>query len=194
MAGDPKPATGVRSLSVGEAASASGDNSTAIGNQASAGFSNSAAIGNMATATRANQVMLGNADNTYTMAGLNSAASTSAQTGEVGVVTTDRNGNLAADYSLSAGLAANAGLISGNRDAIRENTAGIAAAIALDTPFVEQGKAFAINGGFGFYDDESAAAFGAAMRLNDTWQVNAGYTKGLNRGEAGGRVGFQASW
>lgn len=162
---------------------------------------NSIAIGNGAVASAANQVAIGGSDATYQMAGINSAASTAAQTGEVGVVTTDRNGNLAADYSFSGALAQNAGLITlnsamiaENRDAIRDNTAGIAAAIALDSPYVPEGKTFGLSGGVGFYDDESAVAMAAAFRLNKTWQLNAGVTSGVDRGETGGRVGFQAAW
>ena len=170
------------------------DFASALGNQASAGFANSVAIGNGATTSRANQVALGTADNTYTLAGVNSAASTAAQSGPVGLVTTDQNGNIAADYSLSSGLTSNANLIARNQQDIQDNRAGIAAAFALDTAYVPVGKKFAINGGYGFYDSESAIGASAGYRLNDAWQIDAGVASGMNNGGTGGRVGFSAAW
>lgn len=53
------------------------------------------AIGNGVTTTRANQIAVGTSGNTYTLAGINSAASPAAQTGPVRVVTADAAGNLA---------------------------------------------------------------------------------------------------
>ena len=60
-------------------------------------FLNSQAFGNGATATQANQIVLGTATNTYTFAGIASAASTAAQGTVDGLVTTDASGNLASD-------------------------------------------------------------------------------------------------
>ena len=182
----------------------------------------SVAIGNGATATRDGQVAVGGENSTYTMAGLGSSASTAAQSGDIGVVTTDRNGNLAADFSVSQNLAAqslaisqNTSAIQGNSAAIQNNTAailaavegiefnsqaiaenrgGIAAAIALDTAYVPLGQTWAVSGGYGFYDSEGAFAGSIAYRINDTFQLNGGLTTGTDNGKTGGRAGFQASW
>ena len=193
---------------MGEAAAASGLNAIAVGNESSAGFDNSVAIGNGATTTRANQVAVGGSDSTYTMSGINSAASTSSQSGPIGLVTTDQNGNLAADYTFSDSLTANSGaiaqntnlislntdLIARNSELARDNQAGIAAAMALDMPFIAVGHKYAVSSGFGFYGDETAFSAAGAFRVSDHLQFNAGLSTGLNRGETGGRVGLSASW
>ena len=79
-------------LPLGVIASAAGDNAFAFGKDASADFLNSQAFGNGATATQANQIVLGTASNTYTFAGIASAASTAAQGTVDGLVTTDASG------------------------------------------------------------------------------------------------------
>jgi hypothetical protein len=56
---------------------------------------NSAAFGVGATATRENQLSFGTAASTYTMRGINSAASSVAQSGSVQIVIADPTGNLA---------------------------------------------------------------------------------------------------
>src|SRR5262249_42098903 len=73
---------------------ATGSLSSALGPSASATFANSTAIGNGAATTRINQVAIGTGSNTYTLAGINSAASLAAQSGTLKVVTTDAAGNL----------------------------------------------------------------------------------------------------
>ena len=81
---------------VGASAQANAANATALGTLAVANYSNSVAIGLGATTTRDNQVVLGRANNTYTLAGITSQASTAAQSGSTYLVTTDSSGNLAA--------------------------------------------------------------------------------------------------
>jgi hypothetical protein len=107
MGADAK-ARGERSTAVGGVATANQIGGTAIGHQAAAGvdataigrdttaiFDRSVAIGVGASATRANQVMVGTGVNTYTLSGVASGASRSAQSGTVAIVTTDAQGNLA---------------------------------------------------------------------------------------------------
>jgi trimeric autotransporter adhesin len=84
-------------VAIGLNSNATGGQTTAVGSNASATLANSAAFGNGAVATRANQQMFGTASNTYTMAGITSAASAAAQKGPVQVVTSDAGGNLASD-------------------------------------------------------------------------------------------------
>jgi autotransporter adhesin len=88
-------ASGAASTAVGQGATAAGAFSVALGQGASAPFANSVAIGQGVATTRLNQVMLGNVSNTYTLAGITSAASRAAQSGQVQFVTADANGNLA---------------------------------------------------------------------------------------------------
>src|SRR5258708_5103775 len=94
--GQGSSATALGATSLGQASVASGSGATALGTGSSAGFANSAAIGSGVTTTRVNQVALGTATNTYTLAGVTSAASLAAQTGPTKVLTTDALGNLAA--------------------------------------------------------------------------------------------------
>ncbi len=56
---------------------------------------NSTAIGVGVVTTRDNQMLFGTATNTYTAAGIDSAASLAAQTGSTKLVTSDAGGNLA---------------------------------------------------------------------------------------------------
>ena len=76
-------------------------NSTSVGYNAAATAENSAAFGAGAFAGNVNQVSVGTLSNTYTLAGVTSAASTAAQTaslaaGNINFVTSDSNGNLGA--------------------------------------------------------------------------------------------------
>ena len=88
----------------------------------------------------------------------------------------------------------NANLIASNYEAIQDNKGGIAAAMALDMPYIPSGKTYGMSGGFGFYGGETAFSAAGAFRVNETWQFNAGLATGLDRGETGGRVGFSAAW
>ena len=78
--------------------------------------------------------------------------------------------------------------------AVAACTAPIAAAMALDMPYIPAGRTFGLSGGFGFYGDETALSAAGAYRMNEHWQFNAGVAAGMDRGETGGRVGFSASW
>ena len=201
-------ATGIRSTAVGEGATASGNRSLSFGNLASATAANSVAIGNGATATRANQVSVGNAQNTYTFAGIGSAESEAAQTGGVGFVTSDADGNLAVNYgasgtlgALDRGVAANQAAISRNEDAISENRdriqsnkEGIAMAMALSTPYVPADKTFAVSSSLGAFEGSSAMAVSMGYRINGNTQLDAGVTYGFDRQQVGGRIGVTYAW
>ena len=62
-------------------------------------------------------------------------------------------------------------------DKLEKNiSGGVAAATALssvEVSNVEQGE-MSVGGGYGYYNGESAGAFGAALGLTDDWSVNAG--------------------
>jgi hypothetical protein len=87
---------GANNTAVGYNALAFGNGATAIGQGANASFDASTAVGQGVSTTRDNQVAIGTGQATYTLAGLPSAASTSAQSGTTYIVTTDSAGNLAA--------------------------------------------------------------------------------------------------
>lgn len=58
----------------------------------------------------------------------------------------------------------------------KEVSAGVASAVALSSVAVSNVKKgeVSVGGGYGYYNGESAMAFGAAMGLTDRWSVNAG--------------------
>lgn len=90
-------ASGLNAIALGEEADASGVSAIAIGTRARAPFADSLALGVGAVTQRRNQMMFGRRSSNYTMPGLNSPGSKAAQTGEISLVTTDANGNLASD-------------------------------------------------------------------------------------------------
>ncbi len=71
----------------------------------------------------------------------------------------------------------------------KDLSAGIASAVALSavaTTGVQKGEV-AVSGGYGYYNGQSAAAFGAAMGLSNRWSVNAG--AGLSNADVSFRAG-----
>ena len=71
----------------------------------------------------------------------------------------------------------------------KDLSSGIASAIALtsvSTSGVQKGEV-AVSGGYGYYNGQSAAAFGAAMGLSNRWSVNAG--AGLSSSDLAFRAG-----
>jgi hypothetical protein len=192
---------GTSSMAIGNLANASGTNAMAVGNNAKAGFANSAAFGNGATATRANQQVFGTATNTYTMAGITSAASRAAQNGPTQIVTSDSAGNLAAASLASLGLASSAdiaGINSRLNDLDnRTNVAltGVAMALAMaGVPTLLPSEKFAVTANYGTYDSKNGVAFNAAVRLSDMVQLNGGVGFGVNDQVVGGRVGLRMGW
>jgi len=71
---------------------------------------------------------------------------------------------------------------------------GVALALALDVPHLETGKRFGVAVNMADFEGTGAFAGGVALRLNETWQVNAGGGFGLNGGAAGGKVGIVGQW
>ena len=195
-------ATGANSTAVGTAAFATGANSSALGNGAKATFANSTAIGNGATATRANQQMFGTASNTYTMAGINTAASRAAQAGPTSIVTSDTAGNLAARSFADLGLASQSDIsgINGRLDALngrindvnREARGGIALALAASgLQFDTRPGKVSLSGGYGNFKGESGFAVGLGYAVSESMRFNAAFTA-VRQGDIGARVG--ASW
>ena len=66
----------------------------------------------------------------------------------------------------------------------KDMSGGVAAATALSAVSVSgvnKGEV-SVGGGYGYYNGESAMAFGAAMGLTDNWSINAG--AGLASGDS----------
>jgi hypothetical protein len=181
-------ATGLQSTAIGQNAQASGTNSTALGTSANAGFANSVAIGVGVSTTRDDQFMFGDATNTYTAPGITSAASTSAQSGPVQVVTTDSSGNLAAADLGALGI--------GSAAQVERNTEGVAMAMALSgvDNILPNGTTYSLSANWGNFDNEDAVALGGAVRLYDNIFASGAGAVGTNSGHGGGRAGVTVAW
>jgi len=169
--------TGASAIAIGNSVTVAGANAVAIGNGTSANFANSAAIGNGATATRANQQAFGTATNTYTMAGIGSAASKSAQSGPTQIVTADASGNLATTTVGALGLASSADInainnqlsslqtqINTNLQEARRGIAATAALAPVTMPSAPGRTTFSLN--TGFFEGETGVGIDFAHRLN----------------------------
>lgn len=192
---------GTRNTAIGSNSNATGANATAVGAGAQATFANSAAFGNGAVAARANQQTFGTASNTYTMAGIASAASQAAQTGSVQIVTSDASGNLATSSLAGLGLASSADIagINARLDQLngQSNRAltGVAMAFAMaGVPTLMPNESFAATVNWGTFEGRNGLALNAAMRLHSNVQLNAGIGYGSNERIAGGRAGLRFGW
>ncbi len=179
-------ASGLDSTAIGYSASATKESATAVGTRATAAYDNSAAFGVGAVAQRANQQMFGNGNNTYTLAGISSAASTAAQTGVgmgVGNHRLQRKSRLRTPTS-TIRLATTASQIDKNRE-------GVAMAMAMSGFWVPYGKQFAAGFNVASWDGTYAnrGNFGAQVAdgLHLTGAVAIG-DKGLYGGRVGGVV------
>jgi len=148
-------ATATNAIAVGTGAQANGNNTTAIGNNANATPIGSAAYGNGAVATLYDQQVFGTNSNTYTMPGITSNLSQQRQSGPLQLATTDINGNLASD----------------NGDtfkAVSRLQAGVAVAMAAETPQITSSQNFGMRVGWGNYLNEAngvaASAIGVVCR------------------------------
>jgi autotransporter adhesin len=161
-------AAGSNSTAVGRLAAATGSDSTALGTNSSATFANSTAVGNGAVATRADQQMFGTASNTYTMAGIASAASAGAQVGPRQIVTSDSSGNLATSTLAGLGIASSADIgslqaqIDGLAQRDRQLASGIAISLALAQPVLQAGQTVGVRIGWGTFAGSNAIGLSAA--------------------------------
>jgi hypothetical protein len=203
--GEASNSTGTQATAFGSNARALDNYSTAIGANTTAGFARSTAIGLGATTSRVNQVAIGTNADTYTLAGITSAASLAAQTGPVSLVTTDGAGNLA---TLNAGSLASATTVAAldgrvtnlennvkqlNTD-VRKAFEGTAVAIAMGGSALPDNKKFAISANWGTFSGENAFGGMAQMRLSENFVANAAVGAGFSRGGIGGRVGGTFAW
>ena len=197
---------------MGTLATAAGTNAMAFGAGASAGFAGSTAIGAGATTARANQIAVGTDTNTYTMAGINSADSTAAQTGPVRFVTADAAGNLATTALDIATLDGRVGNLEGRVGSIDGRINGLdgrmtnlegridqafegaAMAMAMAGGGLPGDKNFAVSINWGNFAGQNAFAGTAHARINDNLFVHGGVGVGANSGTVGGRAGMTFAW
>lgn len=189
--------TATDGIAIGRDAVVGGQAGIALGAGSSAGFSNSVAIGAGATALRQGQVVLGTASNTYTMAGIGSAASRAAQVGPVKLVTADANGNLATtDFDIT-GLNSDISRLKTTVDRNRKDAnKGIAAAMAMTgapTPSAPGKTSWATN--VATYSGEFATSFAVAHMLDVDYPLvvngSLGYAPG---GSVGVQVGMNGEF
>ncbi len=152
-----------------------------------------------------NQVALGTTTNTYTLAGITSAASLAAQTGPVSFVTSDAGGNLATLSSASIASVASVAALDGrvtnletnvrtlNFD-VRKAFEGAAVAIAMGGAALPDNKKFAISANWGNFSGENAFGGMAQMRITNNFVANAAIGAGFARGGVGGRIGGTFAW
>jgi hypothetical protein len=199
-------------VAVGQGAQVLADNGSAYGAGATvgAGHTNAAAFGAGATTTRANQQSFGTASNTYTMAGITSSASKTAQGAPTHLVTANASGDLAAHTFAELGLVTSGDLsnfatqgdlniINNRLNALSGRTdkalSGVAMAFAMaGVPELSPVERFALMGNWGTFQGENGLAMNAALRLATNVQLNGGVAWGLNEDVAGGRVGVRVGW
>ena len=196
--GQASTASAVGATAVGQGSAASGINATAIGIGASAAFNNSAAFGSGATASAPNQIAVGTTLNTYKLSGVASAASLSAQSGPIKVVTTDAAGNLAtaafSGVSNSQDIATLQSNVSTLQTQIRQAFEGTAMAIALGGSALPADKKFAFSANWGTFRGENAVGLSGQMRLSQYVVMNGGVASGFAQGGVGGRAGLTVAW
>jgi hypothetical protein len=200
----------IDNTALGQGAQANAIGSTAVGFGASANFNNSSAIGQGATVTRANQVAIGTGTNTYTLSGITSAASLSAQSGPTSFVTTDANGNLATSTFNPASLASLQPQITSLQSQVTslqsqvldnrmEARTGTAVALAAGSmPALQPGRKFALSAGYGNFEGANAFGIGATALLYDGKGFaivgNVGGAVGIERSAGGGRGAVSVQW
>jgi autotransporter adhesin len=139
--------------------------------------------------------MFGTASNTYTMAGIATAASRAAQAGPTSIVTSDNAGNLATRSLADLGLASQSDISALNgriNDVNREARGGIALALAASgLQFDTRPGKVSLSGGYGNFKGESGFAVGLGYAVSESMRFNAAFTA-VRQGDIGARVG--ASW
>jgi hypothetical protein len=155
-----------------------------------------------------NQQSFGTASNTYTMAGITSAASRTAQSGPTQLVTSDSAGNLATTTLAGLGLASTTDIAAINSQLANVNGQindlygrsskaynGIAMAFAMaGVPTLLPHEKLAVTMNYGTFEGTNGLALNAAVRLTESMQFTGGIGYGANEHIAGGRVGLRIGW
>ncbi|OAN97503.1 hypothetical protein A8B75_19965 [Sphingomonadales bacterium EhC05] len=199
-AGNNSSANGIGALALGNAANAVGNGAIAFGSGASASAAGAVAIGLGATASRPNQIAIGTSGNTYTLAGINSAASLAAQSGALQLVTADPLGNLGTSSLNIATLQGFGTSLTGldTRTSaleqavainLRQNNGGIAAAMALGGTTIVPDSNWSMSFNLSTYEGEQGFSSSIVGRMTDNIFLSAGIAGSTVGGTTGGRVG-----
>jgi hypothetical protein len=187
-----------------------GNGGAAFGDNASATGENSAAIGPGAVASQDNEVVLGTSSHSYQAPGITSSQSRSRQSGQLEIVTSDANGNLATDggqvFNQLASLDNDLSAIDHRLNTLDrhtdENESGVALAMSMQNPDLVANERFGVAANWGTF--EGANALGMSLMgvlgnnfvtQNDRVAVSGGFGVGFSTGSGddvfGGRVGLQ---
>lgn len=170
------------------------NDTVAIGTNALAAHDNSIAIGSGVTTSRVNQVAIGTDENTYTLAGITSSASSAAQSGDVYVVTTDSAGNLAASAFPVPDLSSVNGRIDEAFSRIDTAYEGSAMAMAMAGAGLPADKNYAVSINWGNFEGSNAFAGTAQARVSENFLLHGGIGYGASNGSVGGRAGMTFAW
>ena len=77
---------------------------------------------------------------------------------------------------------------------IDKTNGGVAIAMAMGGLTMPDGKTFAINASFGFFEEQTAFAVQSAVRVDPNWTVNGAVGFATEGGQIGGRLGITAAW
>jgi autotransporter adhesin len=198
-------ATATGSVAVGNNAYA-GNGGAAFGDNAVATGANSAAIGPGAVASQDNEVVLGTSSHSYQAPGITSSQSKSRQSGQLEIVTSDANGNLATDggqfFEQLASLDALDGRLTKLDRRTDENESGVALAMSMENPDLVGNERFGMAANWGTF--EGANALGMSLMgvlghdfiaKGDRAAISGGFGVGFSNDHGddvfGGRVGLQ---
>ena len=195
-------------MALGSGASSNGSLAVSIGNNATATFAGSVAIGQGAATTRENQVVIGSTSSTYTMAGLDSAASTAAQSGPTKFVTGDASGNLAystfSDTDITnlqtsvADLTSQFSNINTQFERLdqraRQADGGIAAAMALGGTMLLPDTSVSVSFNLATYRGEQGFSGAVVARVKENVWISGGIGGSTVKRSTGGRVGVSFGW
>ncbi|RST31489.1 hypothetical protein HMF7854_12040 [Sphingomonas ginkgonis] len=80
-----------------------------------------------------------------------------------------------------------------NRREVREANAGVALALAMDTPTLMPGETVAVSGGFGVWNGKTAGSASVSYRVGSNAALSAGV--GIaSTGKVGARAGIRMGW
>jgi autotransporter adhesin len=149
------------------------------------------------TTTRANQIAVGTSANTYTLAGLPSAASNAAQLGATSFVTTDQYGNLGTASFNPADIAALDGRVKGLESTVADNRAeargGTALALAAASlRYDDRPDKLSVAGGIGYFKGMTGLSAGIGYATSESFRLNAAISTVPRRGDVGLSAGM--SW
>ena len=77
---------------------------------------------------------------------------------------------------------------------VKKLQGGVALAMASKVPSLDRGEKFGLTANVADFDGTGAIAGGLAIRIDQTWQVNASGGTGFKGGASGGTVGLVGKW